>query len=153
MIFNFVYIVEAGRSVIAAARFYPPPYCRTEKTDSLLRKSSFAEFRPDKRSPPDTDISQQCCLRLLTFLDLAAAIGRQQVLQVVDLHLQLLADSRIAHRDAVGRRLDDHLRRDDVLSLLDGLANCKSTYNRRCPFRNGTPWKIRRRSSAACRRP
>ena len=121
MIFNFVYIVEAGCSVIAAARFYPPPYCRTEKTDSLLRKSSFAEFRPDKRSPPDTDISQQCCLRLLTFLDLAAAIGRQQVLQVVDLHLQLLADSRIAHRDAVGRRLDDHLRRDDVLSLLDGL--------------------------------
>ena len=84
MIFNFVYIVEAGRSVIAAARFYPPPYCRTEKTDSLLRKSSFAEFRPDKRSPPDTDISQQCCLRLLTFLDLAAAIGRQQVLQVVE---------------------------------------------------------------------
>lgn len=37
MIFNFVYIAEAGRSVIAAARFYPPPYCRTEKTDSLLR--------------------------------------------------------------------------------------------------------------------
>ena len=31
MIFNFVYIVEAGRSVIAAARFYPPPYCRTER--------------------------------------------------------------------------------------------------------------------------
>ena len=84
MIFNFVYIVEAGRSVIAAARFYPPPYCRTEKTDSLLRKSSFAEFRPDKRSPPDTDISQQRCLRSLPFLDLAAAISRQQVLQVVE---------------------------------------------------------------------
>ena len=99
MIFNFVYIVEAGRSVIAAARFYPPPYCRTEKTDSLLRKSSFAEFRPDKRSPPDTDISQQCCLRLLTFLDLAAAIGRQQVLQVVDLHLQLV--SRTVMRSVV----------------------------------------------------
>ena len=42
MIFNFVYIVEAGRSVIAAARFYPPPYCRTEKTDSCLLYTSDA---------------------------------------------------------------------------------------------------------------
>ena len=33
MIFNFVYIVEAGRSVIAAARIYHTPYCRSEKPD------------------------------------------------------------------------------------------------------------------------
>ena len=32
MIFNFVYIVEAGRSVKAAAPVYPPPYSRTQKT-------------------------------------------------------------------------------------------------------------------------
>ena len=32
MIFNFVYIVEAGPRGISAGRVFTPPYCRNPKT-------------------------------------------------------------------------------------------------------------------------